>query len=131
MRCTLASVGVPLGTVVLGSVERTIAPLEALPAYDGSHAREVARAVGIAFRAIDWSRRLGPAVRARALASAIARAHDLQASLTLADDRGVQFPVGRILVIEVPRDPVPIVVVSLREGPASRGAPIRPRADAG
>jgi hypothetical protein len=122
MRCTLASVGVPLGSVVLSAGEQTIASLERLPGYEGSYAREVARAVGIALRAIDWSGRLTSVVRTRALAAAIVRAHEIKDSLTLTDQRGFQLPVARIIVIEFPRDPVPVVVVNLRDLPAARGA---------
>ena len=118
MRCTLSSVGVPLGSVVLAPGERTIAPLDPLRAFETSDTRASARAVGIALRVLAWSRRLSPHVRSRVLASAIARAHEQQSALTLADERGAQIPVARILVIEFPRDRVPIVIVNLRDEPA-------------
>lgn len=118
----------PLGSVVLGPVERTIAPLEPLPAYDASHVRDAARSVGIALRVIGWSARLRPHVRARALASALARGHALLGTFTLTDEHGAQIPAARILVIEFPRDPVPIVVVNLRDQPASRAAVLEPTA---
>lgn len=126
MRCTLESVGVPLGSVVLTPGERIIVPLEPLRAYEGSQTREVARSVGIALRAIGWSSRLGPHVHARALASALSRAHAQQCTLTLTDERGGLFPVVRILVIEFPRDPLPAVVASIRDEPAGRVACVIP-----
>jgi hypothetical protein len=126
MRCTLSSAGVPLGSVLLAAADRTVAPLETLPAYLGSQVREVARAIGIAFHAIDWSGRLAPRVGSRALASAVARAHELQCTLCLTDERGSQVPVASVLVIEFPRDRLPIAVVNLRERPALRGAALRP-----
>lgn len=126
MRCTLSSVGVPLGTVVLTAGERTIAPLDVAPAYALSEVRQVARAIGIAFHAIDWAR-LAPRVRARALAAAVVRVHELQCMLSLTDAHGSDVPAASVLVIEFTRDPVPLVVVNLRDLPSNRDALVAPR----
>ena len=51
---------------------------------------------------------------------------ELTVALCLSDERGSQVQVASIVVIEFPRDLVPLVVVNFRDLPSSRGAALTP-----
>ena len=118
---TLTVDGLPVGRVDLADAPHTVGPLLALPAFEATGLRTVARRLGLALRMIGARTIPGP-VAARALAGALHQSWAVRDRLGLVDLSGRQAGVVRIAVVEFPRAGEALVVARLREQAAPRGA---------
>jgi hypothetical protein len=121
---TLTVDGIPVGRVNLTNAPRGVGQLIPLTAFDTSGLRAAARRLGLALRVLG-ARSIPASVSARALTGALQESLDLRDRLGLVDISGSHAAVIDIVVVEFPRDHVPLVVARLREQAAPRGATLR------
>ena len=114
MFCTLMLDGVPLGQVELTGAPRAIGFLAPLDGYDATGFRAHARRLGVSLTLVGTDL-VRPAVVARALSRSLTGLAELQDRLSLQTIQGDHVAIVQVVVVEFPRDDVPVVVAELRE----------------
>jgi hypothetical protein len=116
--------GIPFGRVDLIGAPRATGILVPSRAYESLGVRSSARRLGQSLQLLG-ARRIGPPVRARTLAAALARQAAFQDRFGLEDRHGMSIAIVHMIVAEFPREPAPRIVVELREQAAPIGSRLR------
>lgn len=114
MRYRVTLDGIPVGAADLVGAPRAVGTLVPTASYSGTGLRKRARRLGVALRLLA-SRRVAAAVVGRALGGAVAHMALLQDRFGIEDEHGRSVAIIHVLVVELPRDRLPMVVVQLRE----------------